>query len=397
MGNSGLRATTFRNRANSPALSGPTCLSGPINIVNDDYPMNVICLNCGRPYPEVGAPYCCPTCGGLFDYAAPFPWRPNDLPALGIWRDVRTFGLELEPVSLGEGQTPLVPAIVLGRKVYFKCEYANPTGSFKDRGTATLISFLRSRGVARAIEDSSGNAGASFAAYAARAGIEAHVFVPAAASGPKRQQIQMYGARLSAVEGARSNAADAARVAAQAGETYASHAYMPFNSVGYATCAAEIVEQLGAGPAAVILPAGQGGLLLGLARGFQSLLNASKIERLPVIVGVQAAACAPLAALFDMGLMGMNFVTEGETVAEGVRVRSPLRAEAVLRAVRDSNGRLLSIAEEAILLGRDSLVRLGFYVEPTSALVWPAMQEILADLGDPVVTILTGSGYKVRV
>ena len=172
-------------------------------------------------------------------------------------------------LSLGEGNTPLISATAFGRDVYFKCEYANPSGSFKDRGSATLSPSCYSRGVSEAIEDSSGNAGASFAAYAARAGIKARVYVPEDASGPKRKQIEFYGAELVAVPGPRSNAAEAARRAAEGGMVYASHAYLPFNLPGYATCAYEIVEQLGQAPGAVILPAGQGGLLLGMGRGFQ--------------------------------------------------------------------------------------------------------------------------------
>jgi threonine synthase len=299
-------------------------------------------------------------------------------------------------VSLGEGQTPLVAAEALGHRVYFKCEYANPSGSFKDRGTAALISFLAGRGVLEAIEDSSGNAGASFAAYAARAGIKARVYLPEAASGPKRAQIEKYGAEVVTVSGMRSNASEAVRKAAEAGATYASHAHLPHNLAGYATCAFEVAEQLGEGPGAVIVPAGQGGLLLGMARGFLALLEADVIRQMPQLVGVQAAACAPLAALYELGVSGLHFVTEGETAAEGVRVRSPIRAEAVLRAVRESGGRLVAIDEQFIEPGRVALARMGFYVEPTSALVWRALEETLGGLPDPVVAVLTGSGYKVR-
>ena len=261
----------------------------------------------------------------------------------------------------------------------------------------TVGEFLRSRGVTQAIEDSSGNAGASFAAYAARAGIGARVYVPDSASGPKRAQIEAYGADLVAVPGPRSNTAEAVRRAAEAGEIYASHAYLPFNLPGYATCALEIVEQLGRAPAAVIVPAGQGGLLLGMSRGFEALHNADKIADAPAMIGVQAAACAPLTALFDMGMLGLSFVTEGATVAEGVRVRSPLRARAVVDAVNHRNGRFLAVDEAAILPGRDALARLGFYVEPTSALVWQGLRDLLPALADPVVAILTGSGYKTRI
>lgn len=359
--------------------------------------MNVACLNCGRPYPESGAPFACPRCGGLYDYTEPFPLvELEPATSQGIWRHAAELGFTCTPVSLGEGQTPLLDAKVLGRDVFFKCEFQNPTGSFKDRGSATLVSLLASRGVKKALEDSSGNAGASFAAYAARAGISALVYVPESASGPKRQQIERYGAQMISVPGARSNAAEAARRAAEAGEVYASHAYLPFNLPGYATCALELVEQLGRAPGAVLVPAGQGGLLLGMARGFDALLRAGKISRKPIIIGVQAAACAPLVALFDMGMMGLSFVTEGATLAEGVRVRSPLRARAVIDAVQDSAGRLLAVDEADILPGRDALARLGFYVEPTSAIVWRALELTLPSLPDPVVAILTGSGFKYR-
>lgn len=359
--------------------------------------MAIACLNCGRKYPEAGVAYCCPACGGLFDEREPLTWHEPEIAAEGVWRYLRAYGESGTAVSLGEGNTPLLPAEAEGRRVYFKCEYSNPTGSFKDRGTAVLTSFLLARGVREAVEDSSGNAGASFAAYAARAGIKARVFAPEGASGPKRMQIESYGAELVSVPGPRTAASQAVLEAAVGGAAYASHAYLPHNLAGYATCAYEIVEQLGASPGAVVTPSGQGGLLLGLGRGFLALQEAGMVDELPALIGVQAAACAPLAALFEVGLAGLDLVTEGATLAEGVRVRTPLRAEAVLRMVKVTGGRILAVAESGILRGRDALARLGFYVEPTSALVWQALEETLPELREPVVVILTGSGYKVAV
>ena len=358
--------------------------------------MKVACLNCGRPYPDSGSPYRCLHCGGIFDDVEPLAWSPPDRERPGIWRYWRTLDPRGEPVSIGEGHTPLVEALVDQRRIYFKCEYANPTGSFKDRGSAALVTFLRSRAVEEAVEDSSGNAGASFSAYAARAGIKARVFVPESASGPKRLQIAAYGAEVVPVAGARSEAAAAAQQAADAGAAYASHAYLPHNLAGYATMAFEIAEQLRAAPGAVLAPAGQGGLLLGLARGFLALESAGVIGKAPILVGIQAAVCAPLAAYAEIGVNGLAFVTEGETVAEGVRVRSPLRLDAVVRAVLDSGGGFAAISEEHILPGRYSLARLGFYVEPTSGILWEGLRAWLPRLPDPVVCILTGSGYKWR-
>ena len=359
---------------------------------------SIHCTNCQRPYPDHGAPFRCPKCGGLYDFVE-FPIYNSmlvDASQPGIWRYRHALGLpEQAPViSLGEGRTPLLWAEAHKRQVAFKLEFVNPSGSFKDRGSATLVSFLASRKVKAAVEDSSGNAGASFAAYAARAGIQARVFVPETAAGPKRSQIEAYGAEVTQVPGPRSNAAQAVIKAADKGAAYASHAYLPFNLPGYATVAYEIYEQLGQAPGTLVTPVGQGGFLLGASRGFAALKKAGLIQHLPRLVGVQARACAPLWALSSFGPDGLAWVTEAPTLAEGVRVRYPLRGDAVLKAVEESGGMFLVVDEADILTGRDHLARRGFYVEPTSALVWSALAQVLDQMPDPVVALLTGSGLK---
>jgi threonine synthase len=334
----------------------------------------------------------------LFDYAVFPSFDPHKIDASqpGIWRYRSAFGLKEEDptITLGEGQTPLIWAETHRRRVAFKLEFINPSGSFKDRGSAPLVSFLASRKVKTAIEDSSGNAGASFAAYAARAGIQARVFVPESAAGPKRVQIEAYGAEVLPVPGPRSNTTQAVIQAAEKGVAYASHAYLPFNLPGYATVAYEIVEQLGQAPGTLVMPVGQGGLLLGANRGFAELKRAGLIQRMPRLVGVQARSCAPLWALSSYGPNGLSWVTEASTLAEGVRVIHPLRGDAVLNAVETSGGFFLAVDEQDILPGRDQLARRGFYVEPTSALVWAAMDQAIDRMIDPVVVLLTGSGLK---
>ena len=369
---------------------------------------SIHCINCEAAYPSAGVPYRCPDCGGLFDHKSLPDYDPAQVDASqpGIWRYRHAFGFapDVEPVSLGEGDTPLVWAKAFGREIAFKCEFLNPTGSFKDRGSSMIATWLKSRGVNEAVEDSSGNAGASFAAYAARAGIRARIFVPAAASGPKRWQIEAYGAELVPVPGPRSNAAEAVRREAEAGAAYASHAFLPFNLPGYATAAYEIYEQLGGRmPGAVIVPAGQGGLLLGLGRGFEQLRisnirssfshreKAGSEDARPKMIGVQARACAPLWAEFTGDQAA---VQESATLAEGVKVRHPARSAAVLEAVRASGGTFVAVGEEQIFPARDALARLGLYVEPTSALVWSALEQTFGTLPDPVVVMLTGSGLK---
>jgi threonine synthase len=358
------------------------------------------CTNCRRLYPGEGAPYRCPVCTGIFDYDSPpvFENAKIDSRQPGIWRYRHTFGLtEAAPlVSLGEGNTPLVWRKALGREVAFKLEFLNPTGAYKDRGSSVLTSFLLERGVHQAVEDSSGNAGASFAAYAAAAGIQARIYVPDSASGPKRTQIERYGAQVVRIMGPRSNAAQAAVRSVDEGFVYASHACLPQALAGYATLAFELFEQMGKAPGSIIMPAGQGNLLLATTRGFAALKLAGLIDRAPVMVGVQAFACAPLWALFRYGAAGLGWVSEGETLAEGVRVRFPTRGDAVMGVIAEHGGMLLAVDEPDILPGRDQFARLGFYVEPTSAIVWNAFQQVADELPDPVVIVLTGSGLKAN-
>jgi threonine synthase len=341
----------------------------------------------------------------LFDYTEPLAYDPQRIDSRqpGIWRYRHTFGLtdEVEPVSLGEGNTPLVWAEAFGLPVAFKCEYLNPSASFKDRGSAVIAGVLRWRGVTHALEDSSGNAGASFAAYAARAGIRARIFAPDSASGPKLAQIEAYGAELVRIMGPRSNAAKAVlRVVDARMElgnpplVYASHAHLPFNLPGYATLAYELVEQMGGAPGSLLLPVGQGGLLLGAARGFQALREAGVIQRLPVLAGVQARACAPLWALFAYGPAGLSWAAEAPTLAEGIRVVQPLRGDAVLNTIAVHQGMVVAVDEEEIIPGREQLARRGMYVEPTSAVVWGALAQLVGKIPEPIAVVLTGSGLK---
>jgi threonine synthase len=301
-----------------------------------------------------------------------------------------------QPLSFGGGACPVCGSVLelAAPRVFEPLEYLQPTGAFKDRGMAVMFTGLRAAGIPEAVEDSSGNAGASFAAYAARAGIRARVFVPAAASGPKRAQIAAYGAEIVPVDGARSKAADAAQAAVKAGAHYGSHIYNPLGLAGNATAAYELWEQLGHAPGRIILPLGHGTLLLGLQLGFQALQRAGLIERLPQLIGAQAMACAPLWAAYTYGREGLAWVTEGETVAEGIRVIRPVRGDAVLAALRESDGTVLAVEDPAIQEGHNALARLGFYVEPTSAVVWQVLGHPATQGSGETVVILTGTGLK---
>ena len=379
-----------------PPISGGD-LSSQLNL-------GIYCRNCGSPYPDQGVPYRCLKCGGVYQIKKTPQFNENSNRELeGIWSslDLSSLGIVDNLITLGEGNTPLLLDNFWATKkkdVYYKCEYQNPTGSFKDRGSAALITLLQNKGIKEIYEDSSGNAGASIAAYAARAGMKAHIYIPAKASCVKREQIKRYGAEIVSIEGKRSEVSEKLiqdYSQNKSGEkAYASHAYSPFNLLGYSTIAYELIKQLGKVPETVIAPVGQGGGLLGVYHGFKSLYDRKLISFLPVLIGVQASACAPLWAAFEYGPSGLQWIQEGETVTEGIRIKNPIRGDEVLEAIRFTNGRLYIVEEDEILDAGNSLAQRGFWIEPTSAVVEAAMKKYIAELQPPIVAILTGSGYK---
>lgn len=320
----------------------------------------------------------------------------RDMWSLWRYRAFLPLPADAHPVSLGEGMTPLVPLSVDGRTLHFKLEFMAPTGSYKDRGVTTLITGLRAIGVTEVLEDSSGNAGVAVAAYAAAGGIKARIFVPDYASPAKKAQVRVYGAELVEAPGGRAATTEAAIKAAET-SVYASHAWHPLFTSGLRTAAWEMWEALGRrAPDAIVLPAGQGGLLLGLFNGFLDLQRVGLIDRLPRLHAVQAAAVAPLYAAWQADKPEVAAVPEGGSVAEGVLIRQPVRGKALLDAIRQSGGSVTVADEESIQTSRTDLARHGLFVEPTSALALAGLRA----LGDAiprdalVVLPLTGSGLK---
>ncbi len=352
----------------------------------------LICPHCGR----AAAPLDWHCDGHPLEIASPPPFAAAaiDTGVWSMWRYAAALPVARR-VSLGEGLTPLVPVETAGMRFHAKLEYLNPTGSYKDRGTAALLSHLLAGGVEAVIEDSSGNAGASLAAYCAAAGVRARIYVPVAAPAGKKRLIERFGAALVEVPGPRAAATDAARQAARA-VPYASHAWSPLFIAGQMTCAWEIWEQMGRrAPDALVVPVGYGGLLLGLARGFGALLAAGLIERLPRLYAAQAAACDPLVRAWERG-GPVTAAAQGTTVADGITVALPLRADELLRALRASGGAALRVSDEAVLAAQAALARRGLLVEPTGAVGAAALADAcrLAGADAEIVVPLTGSGLK---
>lgn len=309
-------------------------------------------------------------------------------------------------MSLGEGNTPLIPSLRLGEELgvdlWFKLEGANPTGSFKDRGAAVMVAVLREKGGKALADDSSGNAGASLAAYCARAGIPSLIFVPAYASGPKVNQIKAYGARLVPVSGPRQAATQALleTISKDPQIHYASHNHSPYFLAGLRTLAYELFLDLSEkSPDHLVVPLGGGGLFLGLFYGFSELLALQKLSKMPKIHIVQPEACAPIVKAFLSGKAEPDEVVPSETVAEGTRIPKPARGAEVLWALGRCQGKALTVSEEEIIQAQGELAQKeGVYVEPTSALALAGLKRLASageiKEGERVVLPLTGSGLK---
>ena len=310
------------------------------------------------------------------------------------WRYARALPLALAPVTLGEGCTPLLEQRIAGVELLVKPEWFNPTGSFKDRGTSVMISLLAHQRVPAILEDSSGNGGASVAAYAAAAGIAAKILAPESTSGAKLLQSRMHGAELELVPGPRQATADEA--VRQSGERfYASHNWHPFFLQGTKLFAYEVWEQLGfTAPDAVLMPTGAGSLALGCSIGFNELLRAGEIDRLPRLLVVQPEHCSPLARAFATEATAAAPGDWEPTSAEGTSIAKPVRDREVLAAVRESGGVIVAVAEDTIAPAVRTLAAHGLYAEPTSALVVAALPQLPIEAGETVVAVLTGSGLK---
>lgn len=312
----------------------------------------------------------------LWRYAAALPFVPDD------------------PITMGEGCTPLVPRVIAGASALVKCEWFAPTGSFKDRGASVMLSLLRAQGVNAVLEDSSGNGGAAVSAYAAAGGMAATIFVPAGTSPAKTVQSRAAGATIRLIPGSRQDCADAA-LAEAANIFYASHNWHPFFLHGTKTLAYELWEDLGfTAPDNVIVPCGAGSNVLGCGIGFDELLRAGEIARLPRIFAAQPANCAPIARAF----LGEPAIPAQPTIAEGTAIAQPLRGAECCDVLTRSGGGAVMLSEQEIAAATLDLARTGIYVEPTCAQAAAAFARLLeagairAD--ETTVVVLTGTGLK---
>ncbi len=380
------------------------------------YVDKVFCEECGTEVSENRPVTDCPQCGEplRIDYDLERIGKEIDRDQIenrkgDLFRYRELLPLKEAPVTLGEGDTPVIESSALGPEadlaVHFKLEYCNPTGSFKDRGVAMTVSKAREWGVEKVADDSSGNAGAALAAYSARAGLDCTIYVPEKASGEKIEQVKSYGAELRTVPGPRKNTAEKIREETEESSVhYASHNLSPYFTEGMKTIAYEVSEYFDWNPPEhVVFPVGGGALLVGVYRGFRDLLRLGWIGELPAIYGVQSKACDPVVRAFEASREDIEPVDVEPTIAEGIHIGNPERGREILTAIRDTGGRALAVAEAEIRRTHKSLAeREGIYAEPTSATPIAGLPELsrrgVIGSGDRVLVPITGFGLKdVRV
>ena len=326
-----------------------------------------------------------------------------------LWRYRELLPLQSDTnlVSLGEGYTPLLEAKKLGgelglRQLWIKDEAQNPTGSFKDRGLSLAISRAKELGVKKAAIPSAGNAGGSFAAYAARAGIEAHVFMPRDTPIANQREAQQYGAKLTLVDGLIN---DCGRIIAEKksieGWFDFSTLKEPYRVEGKKTMGYEIAEQLEWHlPDVIIYPTGGGTGLIGMWKAFAELEELGWIGKArPRMVSVQASGCAPIVKAFDEGKASAEPWQDGKTVASGLRVPQAVGDFLMLRAIRDSRGTALSVSDDEMLAEIPRVGKAeGVFFCPEGAACVAAVRRLLKTRwikpDDEVVIFNTASGLK---
>ncbi|MDG6935699.1 MAG: pyridoxal-phosphate dependent enzyme [Nitrososphaerota archaeon] len=327
-----------------------------------------VCRKCG--YTESAGRWLwkCPKCGGVLDV----------IPA----------GTKCKKcVTLGEGDTPLVNLFGFGRNIFFKLEYTNPTGSFKDRGTSAAISRALEMGTICVTEDSSGNAGISVSAYAASAGIRANIVVPRDIAVPKRMLMESLGAQVYEAED-RDDASAKAQEMEGKGCAYIGHPWNPWFVHGMVKFSGEIVKQMKGVPDAIVMPVSSGTLFVGSYQGFADMKG-----KVPRMYAVQATGTAPL-------YEKVHGKTDGNAsrLADALKIREPPRLEQMAEIVSKTGGDVSLVNDQMIVESLRKLLQSGAIVEPTSAAALAGYYDLLdsgkIDRDEKTVIVLTGSGLK---
>lgn len=381
-------------------------------------PWTLECSACvpTRTRDAAGLPGVCESCG------APYLVRYATAPGLDakpllrerpwtMWRYREWLPLNAgeNPITLGEGGTPLLDAPRLGARYGFqrlsiKEEGTNPTGSFKARGLAAAVTRAVLAGARQFVVPTAGNAGVALAAYATRAGAKARVYAPASTPETILSQIRAFGGDLVLLDGHIGDCGKAARAfAAETGAVDVSTLREPYRIEGKKTLGLELAEQLGwTLPDAIVYPTGGGTGLIGMWKAFQELRASNWInDNLPRMYSVQATGCAPVIAAFESGADRCTPWPDPRTVAAGLRVPGPLGDRLMLRALRESGGGAVAVTDEALTAAaRDLQTVEGVDAAPEGGAALAGAAELLKrgliQRGERVVVFNTGAGWLYK-
>lgn len=376
------------------------------------------CLNCGREFDWSVMHYTCPDCGPVqgtlevgYDLAA--AGRVLNREALANDRRVgqaRYAALlpvdnDKFPSPLAVGGTPVYSADSLAKELglaelLIKDDGRNPSASYKDRASAVGLAKALEYGAGAVAAASSGNAAASWSAFAAAAGLPCYIFVPQTIPQPKLAQLSLFGAKVIKVLGSYDQAFDLAdRAATELGWYNRSTAINPYLGEGKKTGAFELSEQTDFDPPDYLaVGAGDGCIIQGLAKGFREFRELGLINKSPKLIGVQAEGAAPLVRAFEAKAELCDQL-EAETLADSISVGFPRDQFKALRAVRDCGGRFVSVPDEAILRAMSDLAQsVGVAAEPAGAVGLAGLRKLAREglfrPGDRAAVLVTGSGLK---
>jgi len=371
------------------------------------------CSACGAATDADGLRTVCEQCGApwLVRYARKAP--PASLKGAlaarrgGMWRyrEFLPLGPDEEPVTLGEGSTPLLRAPRLGARIgladlWVKDEAVNPTGSFKARGLSAAVTRAVAAGATRFTLPTAGNAGVAAAAYGARAGAKVRVFAPKSTPKPLLDQMTAYGADLVTVDGHIGDCGQLSRAfATENGAMDLSTLREPYRIEGKKTLGLEIAEQLGwTLPGAIIYPTGGGTGLIGMWKAFLELIAAGWVSGpMPRLVSVQSTGCAPVVRAYEEGKSACEAWKDAWTVASGLRVPGPLGGALILRGIRESHGTAVGVTDDQLLAGAALLSGLeGIDACPEGGAAVAAARNLLSQgvvaPDERVVVFNTGAG-----
>jgi threonine synthase len=370
--------------------------------------LHLECTKCGATFPADDLQTVCPKDGGVlyvrYDLHAlkqNFKLRSLAGRVASMWRYAEVLP-EAAPVSLGEGFTPLLPSREFAG-VHIKDEGLNPTGSFKARGLSVAVT--KAYGLKKLAIPSAGNAASALAAYAAAAGLEAHIFMPKDVPLANRVECESYGAHVTLVNGTIS---DCARALAERKEKEGwfdvSTFKEPFRVEGKKTMGYEVFEQLGHLPQAILYPCGGGVGLVGMWKAFEEMealgwIGPERPPKRPKLIAVQSSGCAPIVKAWDEGRRAADPWPDPKTLAAGLRVPKPYADYLILDILRKSGGLALAVSDAEIMDALQHWARTeGLFAAPEGAACLAAYRKLRARgffaPHDEVVLFNTGSGLK---